>query len=79
MLHAIGLAELVRVPLYETVNANVTEETVVDNLLGVTGHDTLHRSEVLRVDDGRGKLHRDVWSIDVTGVKERLALVADDD
>jgi hypothetical protein len=73
------LAELVRVPLYETVNADVTEEPVVNNLLSVTGHDTLYRSEVLRIYDGRGELHRDIRCIDVTGIEKALTLVSDDD
>jgi hypothetical protein len=57
----------------------VAKKSVVDHLLGVTSHDTLNRCKVLRVDNGRSKLHRNIWSIDVTSVKERLALVTDDD
>jgi hypothetical protein len=75
----IRLAEFVRVPLYEAIYPYMTEETVVNDFLRISCHDSLYRSEVLRINNGRSKLHRDIWSIDVTSVKERLTLVTDDD
>ena len=61
--------------------AFLTEETSYDNktihiwsnhLLGVTGHDTLTRHEVLLPEDSRRYLEWYIWSVHITAFKERV-------
>jgi len=57
----------------------VVQAAVLDELLAVSGHDTLVRREAVRVQHGRGAEQRNVRSVEVSGVEDGVALEAHED
>lgn len=57
----------------------IVQTAVFDQLLAVSGHDALVRREGVRIDDSRGAEQRDVRSVEVTRIQNRVALEAEQD
>ena len=61
------------------INCGIVETAILDQLLPVSGHQTLGRGVAVWVDDGRGREEWDVRAVHHTAVEDGRALEAEED